>query len=254
MSVRGDPEKPTTRLYVSESLAAGGVVGLGPEQAHYLRSVLRLGAGALVALFNGRDGEWLGRIDGIGRGWASLNLERQSRVQENEPSLILAFAPLKRARIDFLAQKATELGVTRLVPVMTRHTAVERVKVDRLLANAIEAAEQSERLCVPTVDNAQPLDTFVADCARQSPPPRLYVAVERRDSTPVSGALRPVGADEGPPVFLIGPEGGFAASELDLLAENPFVTMVSLGARILRADTAALAVLACWQSLAGTWR
>ena len=151
-----------TRLYVTAPLAEAAVLGLEAAHAHYLRSVLRLGAGEAVALFNGRDGEWLARLDGIGKGWASLVVERQTRAQRPEPDLWLAFAPIKRARIDFVAQKATELGASVLWPVMTRHTMVDRVNTDRLTANAIEAAEQSDRLTVPEIREPTTLDKLIA--------------------------------------------------------------------------------------------
>lgn len=240
-----------TRLYVPQDLGTGGAVGLTAEQAHYLKHVLRLDAGARVALFNGRDGEWVARIDGIGRGWASLTVDERRREQPVDPDLWLVFAPIKRARIDFIAQKATELGVSALVPVFTRFTQMTRVNNDRLLANAIEAAEQSARLSVPEVREparlAQVLDAWPEGR-------RLILCDETGEGAPIDEALRgPDFADMPPSALLIGPEGGFAEQELDRLGRLPFVTRVSLGPRVLRADTAALAALACWQALVGDW-
>ena len=151
-----------TRLYVEESLSEGATVGLDHERAHYLRHVLRLDRGDRVALFNGRDGEWSARIDGFGKGWCSLAVASQRRTQTAEPDLWLLFAPIKRARIDFVAEKAAELGASAVWPVITRHTDVARVNTDRLRANAIEAAEQCERLTVPEIREPIRLDQAMA--------------------------------------------------------------------------------------------
>ncbi|MGF1629833.1 MAG: 16S rRNA (uracil(1498)-N(3))-methyltransferase [Kiloniellaceae bacterium] len=244
--------KPATRLYVEAVLAADQTVGLDHSRAHFLRSVLRLGPGACLAVFNGRDGEWLAEIEGLGKGWCSLKLLEQRRVAEPEPDLWLVFAPIKRARIDFMAEKATELGCSVLQPVMTRFTAVSRVNEERLAANAREAAEQCERLTVPevceTVGFGQLLDSWPEDR-------RLLVCAEWGDARPIAEALQAIragsGADPGPWAVMTGPEGGFAESELDALRKLPFVTPVGLGPRILRADTAALAAIACWQAVLG---
>ncbi|MFQ5954183.1 MAG: 16S rRNA (uracil(1498)-N(3))-methyltransferase [Kiloniellales bacterium] len=235
------------RLYVEADLNEGGTVGASPGQAHYLKSVLRLGRGDPVALFNGRDGEWIADIDGIGKGWASLALVGRQRRQTAEPDLWLVFAPIKRARIDFLAQKATEFGVSALWPVFTGLTQVSRVNEDRLLANAVEAAEQSGRLSVPRVLPAATLDAALARWPHER---RLLWCAEQGPATPIAEAL--AGASAAAPwAVLTGPEGGFTAAELDALGKLPFVTAVGLGPRLLRADTAALAALACWQALAG---
>lgn len=242
-------EKIETRLYVEADLDAGATVGLDHARAHFLRSVLRLKQGARVAVFNGRDGEWAARIDALGKGWASLAVEDRRREQQPEPDLWLLFAPIKRARLDFLVEKAVELGVSRLQPVMTRHTAVSRVNLERLAANAREAAEQCERLSVPGVGEARALFDLMGDWP---PARRLLVCSERGEAEPLARAL---GAEAGRPAaawaVLTGPEGGFASSELDGLSKLPFVTPVGLGPRILRADTAALFALACWQALVG---
>lgn len=245
-------EKPAARLYVAADLAVGQAVGVSAGQAHYLRSVLRLSAGAELALFNGRDGEWRGCIDGIGKGWCSIALGAQIRRQRAEPDLWLVFAPVKRARIDYLVEKATELGVSELHPVRTARTIVERVNVERLQANAVEAAEQTERLVVPQV---HPPESLPALIARWPAGRRLIVCDERGQAPPIAeaaGGLRDALA--GGAAVLIGPEGGFTETELDGLANLPFVNPVSLGPRVLRADTAALAALAVLQALAGDWR
>lgn len=244
--------KPATRLNVADRLAAGRAVGLDHAQAHFLRSVLRLEPGARLAVFNAEDGEWLAEIEGLGKGWCSLKVLEQRRQPAAEPDLWLVFAPIKRARIDFMAEKATELGCSVLQPVMTRFTAVSRVNEERLAANAREAAEQCERLSVPavreTVSFAQLLDGWPAER-------RLLVCAEWGEARPIAEALQTIRAqtqgEAGPWAVMTGPEGGFAESELDALRKLPFVTPVGLGPRILRADTAALAAVACWQAILG---
>lgn len=244
-----------TRLYLDEDLAEGRTLGLDHARAHYLRSVLRLARGAELALFNGRDGEWLARLDGLGKGWASLTVGARLRAQDATPNLWLVFAPIKRARIDFLAEKATELGVALLQPVMTRHTAVARVNTERLAANAREAAEQCGRLDVPEVRAPRELFALLAEWPAER---RLLLCAEAGPARPIAEVLAEQAgqAGAGPPPFAIltGPEGGFAQSELDGLLDLPFVTPVGLGPRVLRADTAALAALACWQAVLGDGR
>lgn len=243
------PERMRARLHVTADLAADGMVELGREQAHYLRNVLRLGAGAAVALFNGRDGEWRARVTEGGKGRALLAIEAQTRAQDAGPDLWLAFAPIKRARLDFLVEKAVELGAARLMPVVTRHTDVSRVNLDRLRATAAEAAEQCERLTLPLVDAPVPFDRLLADWPRDR---RLLVCAEAGAADPMAAVLQDA-APQNACGLLIGPEGGFATAELDALRKLAFVTPVSLGPRILRAETAALAALACWQALLGDW-
>jgi 16S rRNA (uracil1498-N3)-methyltransferase len=240
------------RLYVSAELDAGAVVGLTSEQAHYLQHVLRRKAGDALLLFNGRDGEWTARIEGMGRGWCSVEVEGLRRAQGLVPDLWLVFAPIKRARLDFLAEKATELGVAALWPMFTRRTVVARVNVERLRANAVEAAEQCERLSVPDV--FQPAD-FDDVLARWPGERRILVLDETGEAPPVAAALDAYGAEPALPwAVMVGPEGGFERSELDALRQLSFVTPAALGPRVLRADTAAIAALACWQALLGDWR
>jgi 16S rRNA (uracil1498-N3)-methyltransferase len=241
-----DETRIETRLHVADDLDAGREVGLDHSRAHFLRSVLRLSRGAPIAVFNARDGEWLARIDGLGKGWCSLAIERQRREPAPEPDVWTVFAPIKRARIDFLAEKATELGCAVLQPVLTQRTAVSRVNVERLAANALEAAEQCGRLSVPEVRDPVPLGTLISAWPAGR---RLLLCAEAGSATPIAEAL--AAADAGPWAVMTGPEGGFAQSELDALVELPFVTPVGLGPRLLRADTAALAALACWQAVLG---
>jgi 16S rRNA (uracil1498-N3)-methyltransferase len=243
-------EKIATRLFVEQDLTSGAVLGLDHAQAHFLRSVLRLQAGALLAVFNGRDGEWLARLEGLGKGWASLEVTEKRRCQEAGPDLWLLFAPVKRTRIDFIAEKATELGVSRLWPVLTRYTDVARVNTERLRATAREAAEQCERLDLPRVEEPMPLNRLADSWPSER---RLLLCAERGDALPIAEALEKLGRSPGPLAVMTGPEGGFAPSELDAVAQLPFVTPVSLGPRILKAETAALAALACCQALTGDW-
>jgi len=238
-----------TRLHVTHDLAAGETLVLSAEQTHYLASVLRLKPGARVALFNGRDGEWRAAIAGLAKGNCTLAVETRTRAQAESGDLWLAFAPIKRARIDFLVEKATELGVSVLQPVLTERTMVERVNLGRLRAHALEAAEQTERLSVPEVRAPVTLDHLIATWPRDR---RLIFCDETGDSPSIAGVL-----GRGAPGrwgVLTGPEGGFAETELDALKKLPFVSAVGLGPRVLRADTAALAALAVFQALLGDWQ
>ena len=246
-------ERPRVRLYIGESLAPGTRVPLAPGQAHHLRTVLRLTPGAAVAAFNPRDGEWLCRIAEFGRGGGALAVEERLRPAETPDApgadLWLVFAPIKRARLDWLVEKATELGVAALVPVWTRYTQSERLNLDRLRAHAVAAAEQSGRLSAPELRAPQPLDAMLADWPGDR---RLLVCDETGSGEPIAAAAAQLGP--GPAALLTGPEGGFAQTELDSLEKLPFVTRVGLGPLVLRADTAALAAVAAYQAIAGDWR
>lgn len=238
------------RLFVESPLSMGVPVALEAPQARYLGQVMRLGPGDAVEVFNGRDGEWRAAVDSLSKGKGTLVPETQTRSQSPEPDLWLLFAPVKKAGTDFIVTKATELGVSRLLPVFTRHTASERVRTERLRANAVEAAEQCERLTVPEVVEAQNLEGLLEDW----PDSRLLVvADERGGGRPVAEALAGLADECRSFAILTGPEGGFAEAELDLLGRLPNVRRVTLGPRILRAETAALAMLACWQSVLGDW-
>jgi 16S rRNA (uracil1498-N3)-methyltransferase len=230
---------------VRQSLADGARVELDAAQANYLGNVLRMSIGAELLVFDGKSGEWLARIDDAGRKRMALAVERRTREPETVPDLWLAFAPVKRAQTDWLVEKATELGAARLVPVMTRRTVAERVKLERLEAIAIEAAEQCGRTVLPQVTDPQPLARFLEqrDTARA-----LYFADES-GGEPAVQALRP-----GPACILTGPEGGFTDVERALVRAAPNSVPISLGPRILRAETAALAALAAYMAVAGDWR
>lgn len=237
------------RLFTDQKLAEGETVELSAPQSHYLRNVMRQGPGSEILLFNGSDGEFVGEIARLGKQGAGVTLGRRTRAQTETSDLWLLFAPIKRERIDWIAEKATELGVSRLCPVMTGHTQMTRVNTERLRANAVEAAEQSERLSVPVIDEPVDLKSALASWPDGR---RLFVCDETGTAPPIAevvSALQP-----GPMAALVGPEGGFTKAELDALHKLPFVSAVGLGSRVLRADTAALAALAVLQSWLGDWR
>ncbi len=238
------------RLYIQAPLSAGVIVDLDSGRVHYLRDVLRRQAGATVLLFNGREGEWQGSIERLTKTTARIAVEHQTRPQQGTPDLWLVFAPIKGDRIDLLAEKATELGCRCLWPIFTQHTAVARVNAERLHARAMEAAEQTERLDIPEIRTPTKLNELLANWSSAR---RLLVCAEFGQVLPIAdalGQLPPAGAY----AVMTGPEGGFARSELDALGKLPFVTAVGLGPRLLRADTAALAALACWQAILGDGR
>ena len=215
---------------------------LSEAQAHQLRHVLRLETGAIVALFNGRDGEWLGAATIEKRG-ASVRIMEQTRSQSIAPDLWLAFAPLKQDRMGFLVEKASELGVAKLLPVTTARTqGGSRVNVEKLTHAVREAAEQCERLDVPQLVPPQSLKSLLENWDHKR---RLFVCAERGQAQPVLAAFE---GHKGPAAILIGPEGGFTPEEFARLAGYDFVTPVTLGPIILRAETAAIAALACWQA------
>jgi 16S rRNA (uracil1498-N3)-methyltransferase len=243
-----DAAPTRARLFVATDLTTGVALALDARATHYLRNVLRLDAGAEITLFNGRDGEFRARLDEVGKRAIAATPVACLRPQTAEPDIWLLFAPVKRARIDLIVEKATELGVARLLPVITRHTTVSRVNLERLQAIAIEAAEQCERLSVPVVEAAAPLDAVLA---RWPAGRTLFAADEAGGGVPLGAAL--AGARPAAWGVLIGPEGGFAEAELDGLREFQFVTPVGLGPRVLRADTAVTAALAVVQSWIGDW-
>jgi 16S rRNA (uracil1498-N3)-methyltransferase len=233
------------RVHVEAALVPGAGIELGAGPAHHLRNVLRLQPGDAIGVFNAHDGEFAASIAGFAKGAARVTIGARRRAPRLEPDLWLCFAPIKRARLDAMVEKATELGVSRLMPVFTRHTAMERVNGERLTAIAVEAAGQCERLSVPVVD--APVD--LADLLARWPARRqLIVADESGAGAPIAAALDGLA---GPFGVLTGPEGGFASSELDALGRAVFVRRVGLGPRILRADTAAIATLAILQAIVG---
>lgn len=226
------------RLFVAAELRQGATIAASAEQAHYLATVLRRGPDDIVRLFNGADGEWIARLTAGRRDRVTLIVEHQSRPHHNEPGPWLLFALLKRDATDLVVRQAVELGASRIMPVMTERTNAARVNQDRLRAIAIEAAEQSERLTIPPVDAPVRLDAVLAAWPTGR---RLFAAIERT----WTGAPAPwTGLERGPAALLIGPEGGFTATENELLHRADFVTPISLGPFVLRAETAAAAGLA----------
>jgi len=237
----------TPRLFVDAPLTAGADAVLDRNQANYLLNVLRLRQGDAVLVFNGREGEWHTRLAASGRKGATLSIVERTRAQTADGDLHYLFAPLKHARLDYLVQKAVEMGASHLQPVLTRHTHVARVNLDRMRANAIEAAEQCGILHVPTVGAAVGLEAAVrAD--------RLLIFCdENAEVADPVGALAAARRRQLPISILIGPEGGFDDKERSLLAKLPNVVPIALGPRILRADTAAVAALALVQAVLGDW-
>jgi 16S rRNA (uracil1498-N3)-methyltransferase len=239
------------RLFVNEGLKKDESITLRGMQCHYLVHVMRTKAGDRIALFNGEDGEWQACVDRVGKNDCSLDVEDNLRPQGPEIGPWLAFAPLKKTRTQFVVEKATELGASRLWPVFTGRTTTDRVNLQRLRAHAIEAAEQCDRLTVPIVSEP----SILGDLAAAWPDDRELLVMDcGGHGRPLLDAMTAIGTRvaEGrqqPPGLLVGPEGGFAKTELDDLAALPFATAVALGPRILRAETAALSALACWQAV-----
>jgi 16S rRNA (uracil1498-N3)-methyltransferase len=245
----------TPRLYVDAPLDEGATVALKREAANYLLNVLRLKAGSELLSFNGRDGEWQARLELTGRKSAKLTIVRRLREQTVANDLHYLFAPLKHARLDYMAQKAVEMGASRLWPVITRHTQADRVNLARLRANAVEAAEQCGILSIPEVSEPVKLGALIRGWTAD----RLLVFCDEdaavKDPVAALSAARGGGLTGPLPVsVLIGPEGGFAEDERAALAKLPNVVRLALGPRILRADTAAVAALSLIQAVLGDWR
>jgi 16S rRNA (uracil1498-N3)-methyltransferase len=253
------------RLYVQGALAPGAEVTLGKPQAHYLRNVLRLKPGDEVLAFNGKDGEWQAAVTGAGK-TTSLALQKQTREQTEPRDLHYLFAPLKHERLDYMVQKAAEMGVSRLQPVLTRHTQVKRVNVERMRANAIEAAEQCGVLSVPEIAEpttfaraiasrkADRLLVFCDEAADVKDPVAALAGARQAPSAMLPLTMSEAGGGPQPLALLVGPEGGFDETERAALLKLTNVVRLSLGPRILRADTAAVAALALVQAVLGDWR
>ncbi len=240
--------KTTPRLHVETPLSAGADFALPQEQGHYLVHVLRLVSGDAVALFNGREGEFLSYITTVTKKVVHVRVERSISGVEPPPDIDYLFAPLKHARTDYMVQKATELGARRLRPVITQRTIAERVNLDRMKANAIEAAEQCNLIFVPEVLEPLPLMKVLASW---DPQRRLIYCDETASVANPVEALKDITP---PAAVLVGPEGGFTPEEREYLKSLPFVTAISLGPRIMRADTVAIAALAVVQTTIGDWK
>ena len=237
------------RLFCQQTLAAGSGLTLSREASHYLVTVLRSGEGAPVRLFNGIDGEWQCTVANASRKAARVTCEQRLREVQLPPDIDYLFAPLKSARLDYLAQKATEMGVRQIRPVITRHTVADRVNLDRVRANAIEAAEQCNMVYVPDVAEPEKLQNVLAAWPEHR---TLIFCDERAGQADPMDTLKRV--SPGPLAVLLGPEGGFSEPERDQILSLPNAVALSLGPRIVRADTAAVAVLALVQSVLGDWR
>lgn len=236
------------RLYLDADLDAGLTVAVSENQAHYLFNVLRLKVGAEILVFNGRDGEWRGAITEARKRGGTLAIREQTRTQTDGPEIRYLFAPLKHARLDYMVQKAVEMGVARLSPVLTRRTVPDRVNLERMRANAVEAAEQCGVLRLPVIDPPLPLEKVLA--AWDPDTPLVFCDEDAVAADPIM-ALKSL--RRGPLGVLIGPEGGFSEEERQLLRGQPFVLGVSLGPRIMRADTAAVAALTLVNATIGDW-
>ena len=253
MSNRTGAYQPKTRLFVdTPALRPGMGVVLNAKQTHYLKAVLRMEAGARLLLFNGRDGEWQARVERLAKKDGLVQVEQQSQAQERVPDLWLCFAPIKRDRVDYLVEKATELGVAHLRPVITQRTIAERVNIARLRAHAVEAAEQCGRTHVPDIAEPLRLDQLLGDWPAAR---RLMFCDEMRQGPAASQALAQADSQPAakPLAIRTGPEGGFALGERQARAAHQAAVPVHLGPRILRADTAALAAIALWQAVLGDW-
>lgn len=237
------PPKSIARLFVDRPLAPGTVT-LGPDQSHYLANVMRLKAGDPLILFDDRTGEWDAVIADPHRKSTAVSLVSLRRPREAVPDLWLCAAPIRKGRVDWVAEKACELGVARFVPVLTRRTIVDRLNLDRLRAHMIEAAEQCERTALPELAETVPLVPLLSDW----PAGRALIFCDEAGGEPLATLARP-----GPAAILIGPEGGFDPEEREAILALPWTVRASLGPRILRADTAAAAAVSIWQSVAGDW-
>jgi 16S rRNA (uracil1498-N3)-methyltransferase len=238
------PPSSLPRLYVEQALGEDFRLTLEGQPANYLAAVLRLAPGAQVKLFDDRTGEWLAEIVEAGKKRVTLRVTDKLREREAVPDLWLAFAPIKRGRIDWIAEKASELGVARLFPVLTQRTIVDRVNTERLFAHMVEAAEQCERTALPELAEPVKLDRLLAGW----PAGRALLFADEQGGAPLADV-----AAAGPAAILIGPEGGFTPEERDAIRAVPEARAVSLGPRILRADTAVVAAVSVWMAAAGDW-
>jgi 16S rRNA (uracil1498-N3)-methyltransferase len=244
-----DAPSSSVRLFVDAPLSEGAMVEPTPAQTHYLLNVMRLHGGDSIRVFNGHDGEWLAELSVMRRSHCQLSIESKIRPQTDGPDILYLFAPLKKARLDYMVQKATEMGVAGLWPVITRRTIAERVNMERMRANAIEAAEQCGILRLPELHEPEKLSNILASW----PAGRTLVFAD--EDAPITSPVEALQRQpEGPIALLIGPEGGFDEEERATLRAHPSVCPISLGPRVMRADTAAVAGLALLNAIRGDWR
>ena len=241
----------THRIFVPDRLAQNSVICANPEQAHHLIHVLRLKQGDVLRLFNGRDGEYRGGVTSVGKKTIEIMAQEQVRPQQAEPDLWLCGAPIKKAHFDTMIEKAVELGVSEIQPILTQRTQIREINADRIYSLCREAAEQSDRLSVPAIG----LPVALKDLVEVFPQERaMIVCAEWGEAMPIDDVLRSAELRKFPKAAIVtGPEGGFAAEELELLHKAPNNFFIRLGPRILRADTAAIAALTCWQAVQGDW-
>ena len=239
------PPRSLPRLFVETPLGPGALIVLDAAQANYLGNVLRLKEGGEVLLFDGVSGEWLARVVEAGKRRMILAVVAPTRSQEAVPDLTLAFAPVKKGRVDWLVEKAVELGVARLAPVITQRTIVDKLNLERMRAHIVEAAEQCGRTALATIAEPVKLEAFM----KALDPTRTLYFADETGGEPAASAFRP-----GAATILTGPEGGFTPEEREAIRGLPNTTAISLGPRILRAETAALAAVTTYMALAGDWR
>ncbi len=240
-------KKPRTRVYINENLCALTTFLVDGNQGHYLVNVLRINEGEYVAVFNGRDGEWLGEITKVGKGKAKITIEKKVGIQQEEKDIWYLYAPVKKARVDYMMQKVTELGVSRICPVVTKRTNLDRIKPEKIIANVIEASEQSGRMTIPEID----VMTSLEERLENWPEDRLLIFCDEAGD---AVAMDEIGADYKKSAILIGPEGGFTEEERQMIRAHKNSIAISLGPRVLRADTAAVAALSLWQTFHGDWQ
>lgn len=239
------PPRSLPRLYVETPLGPGARVVLDAAQANYLGNVMRMKEGDRLLVFDGMSGEWLADVAEAGKKRMTLSVNELTRPQESVPDLWLAFAPVKKGRVDWLVEKAVELGVARLLPIVTQRTIVDKLNLDRMRAHIIEAAEQCGRTSLADIDEPVRLDAFL----KQRDGGRTLYFADETGGKPAATAFAP-----GPAIILTGPEGGFTPEEAAAIRSAPNSHAMSLGPRILRAETAALAAVAAWMTAEGDWR
>lgn len=239
-------KKPITRLYINGEFKPGAIHLIDESQGHYLVNVMRIQLGDHVELFNGHDGEWIGEITKVGKGKAKVTIREKISAQVNEPDLWYLFAPVKKARVDYMIQKATELGVSQISPIITNRTNLDRIKHDKLVANAVEAAEQCGRMTVPHIDEL----TLLEKVLQNWPDDRALIFCDEAGDAVF---MKDVSRMFDKWAILIGPEGGFTSEERKMIRDHKNAIAITLGPRILRADTAAVSALSLWQSFIGDW-